>query len=262
MPAKERPAPAWKRDSAGAYRSSDDRFTVVSEGSGRWFLRDNQQPDDFGQPRTTGPYATLDHAKGAADEQRSHAPETSPLVARLKDGKRSTARSAARPTSRGGKAAVAPSGEPARAPTWLERLGQKDAAAARRARALVRALDEVGIPNAEDLVRRDIEGKRPAVAEAALAAALRAAVGSALGGGLVKTARRRIPSLVAQDDDLEAFAAFVASRVVEAMLRELSVGEGAERRQRTLANWRLIEDSDQGRRLIVTPSDVFGEGRP
>jgi hypothetical protein len=183
-------------------------------------------------------------------------------VARLKDGKRSTARSAGRPTSRGGKAAVAPSGEPARAPTWLERLGQKDAAAARRARALVRALDEVGIPNAEDLVRRDIEGKRPAVAEAALAAALRAAVGSALGGGLVKTARRRIPSLVAQDDDLEAFAAFVASRVVEAMLRELSVGEGAERRQRTLANWRLIEDSDQGRRLIVTPSDVFGEGRP
>jgi hypothetical protein len=57
---------------------------------------------------------------------------------------------------------------------------------------------------------------------------------------------------------MTTFAAFVAARVVEAMLAEISVGEGRERRERDLPGWRLSEDAGAGRRLVVTTSDVLG----
>ena len=255
-PAKR--TPAWRRADAGSYRSADERFSIDSEGSGRWFLRDAEQPDDFGQPRTTGPYATLDDAKAAAEDQRQHAPQPSPLTSRLGGrGERRPGRPRAGTPARTGSASK-PTAAPKRK-TWLNRLGERDRAAARRARVLVRALDDAGIANAEQLVRKDVEGGRPAVTEAALAAALRGAVAAALEPGtLVPAARRRVPGLDADEDDLIAFAAFVASRVVEAMLGEISVGEGHEQRTRELPGWRLTEDSGEARRLVVTPSDVLG----
>jgi hypothetical protein len=262
----EKPVPAWRRAEAGSYRSSDDRFSIDSEGSGRWFVRDAEQPDDFGQPRTTGPFATLDDAKAAAQEQRSRNAEASPLAARLKEGDGGTRggsrdRGAARRP--GGRGTGAPAAEPEKKrATWLDRLEDRDRAAARRARALVRALAAAGISDAEEVVRRDVEGGRPAIAETALTAALRASVAAALAPDeLVPAARRRVPGLKGDDEDLVDYAAFVASRVVEAILAQVSVGEGGERRDRELPGWELVEDAGGRRRLVVTAGDVLGRKR-
>jgi hypothetical protein len=256
----EKPNPAWRRAEAGSYRSADDRFSVDSEGSGRWFVRDAEQPDDFGQPRTTGPFATLDEAKAAAEAQRGNAPEASPLQKRLTETSGGRGRSGSR---RGGSRAPTKDRDaatPPRRQTWLDRLEDRDRVLARRARALVRALDDAGIADAEEVVRRDVEGRRPAVTEAALSKALRDAVAAALDpDALVAAARRRIPGLEDDTDDLSAYAAFVASRVVEAMLGQISVGERGTHRDQTLPGWQLIEDAGEERRLVVTASDVLGK---
>jgi hypothetical protein len=256
----EKAKPAWRRAEAGSYRSADDRFSIDSEGSGRWFVRDAEQPDDFGQPRTTGPFATLDDAKAAADEQRGHAPTASPLAKRLgatgdggaRGGTGVRAAGGRRPGAGGAKAAPAP-----KPTTWLDRLEERDRAAARRARVLVRALDDAGITDAAEVVRRDIEGGRPTVTEAALAQALHEAIATALDPDKLVTAARRIPGLDDDENDLVEFATFVASGVVAAMLGEISVGEGRERRGRALPGWQLTEDAGDKRRLVITPSDVL-----
>jgi hypothetical protein len=258
---EERPSsPRWRRTAAGSYRSADDRFSIDSEGSGRWFVRDAEQPDDFGQPRTTGPFATLDDAKAAADDQRGHTPTASPLAKRLAgsgDGgaRRGTgvrAAGARRAGSGGVKAARAR--KPA---TWLDRLEERDRPAARRARALVRALTDAGIGDAEEVVRRDIEGGRPTMTEAALAQALHEAIANAVDPDQLVAAARRIPGLDVDANDLAELATLVAARVVEAMLGEISVGEGRERRGRDLPGWQLTEDAGERRRLVITPSDVL-----
>jgi hypothetical protein len=260
--------PRWRRTEAGSYRSGDDRFSVDSEGSGRWFVRDAEQPDDFGQPRTTGPFATLDDAKAAAEEQRGQAPEASPLAERLHEVRggqgRAGSRGSASPPSSRTRADRGPSsagGERAeakpRTQTWLQRLEERDRSSARHARALIRALEAAGLPAAEEVVRRDVEGGRPAVTEAALSRALHGAIANALDPDKLVVAARRIPGLDADENDLVEFATFVASRVVEAMLGEISVGEGRERRDRDLPGWQLTEDAGKKRRLVITPSDVL-----
>ena len=80
---KPKPVPQWKRAEAGVYQSSDERFSIRSEGPSRWFITDEEQHDEFGLARTVGPFDTLDAAKDAADALRGEAPAASPLAGRL-----------------------------------------------------------------------------------------------------------------------------------------------------------------------------------
>lgn len=107
----------WRRASAGSYRSSDERFEIQSEGSGRWFLVDEQEHDELGLPRTLGPFATLEAAKEAAEAQRGRAAEASPLAERLAEAAANLRPTAAPPTARGrGTAGSSNGSAPTRVP--------------------------------------------------------------------------------------------------------------------------------------------------
>jgi hypothetical protein len=231
---KEKATPAWRRESAGTYRSSDDRFTIRGEGSGRWFLLDDEEHDELGLPRTIGPLATLDAAKAAAEEQRGHAPQKSPLAERIEASRRRP-RGQASERSRGPNAgkdsARTGSISPRKAPaTWLDRLQKSDPAAAKRARGLIDALEDIGVAHAADVVRRDAEGQEPAVAEAVLAVALRRAI-----------AKTRDPA-----------------RLLEAVLDVISMREQLDGADDRLPGWRLVErDGSSQRRVRITSGDVL-----
>jgi hypothetical protein len=81
---RAKPPKEWEREKAGTYRSADGRFTLEGDGAGRWFVRDAEETDELGLPRTIGPYPTLAAAKAAAVGHREHGPEPSPLVGKLK----------------------------------------------------------------------------------------------------------------------------------------------------------------------------------
>ncbi len=172
---KPKPVPPWKRAEAGVYQSSDERFSIRSEGPSRWFITDEEQHDEFGLARTVGPFDTLDEAKAAADALRDEAPAASPLADRLAKG--------ARPASGKRGKEKPPAEEPKPPPppprTWLDKLEDDDREAARRARRLIAALEEEGIEDADALVRRDITGNQPVVAARLLAREILAAVGTA-----------------------------------------------------------------------------------
>jgi len=208
-------------------------------------------------------------AKSAAEDSREREPEPSPLAARLAAAKKRPRRRARPSAGRSRSAAgsspdvrkAAASRKPAAdAPdSWLDMLERTDRQAGRRARSLVRALERIGVTDAEGVVRRDVEGRRPAVAEAVLAVALRRGVAEALDSdSLLPAARRAIPGLAAEDDALAAFAARTAARVIEALLREISEHGRLERDGAGLPGWRLVEDGVEERRLIVTAGDVLG----
>ena len=57
-----------KRDVAGTYHSSDGRFTVQREGPA-WYVSDSDQTDELGMPRLFGPFATLEAAQSAIEDQ-------------------------------------------------------------------------------------------------------------------------------------------------------------------------------------------------
>jgi ribosomal protein S18 acetylase RimI-like enzyme len=100
MPAKvkaPRSPDALKRERAGTYRTADGRFTIESTSSG-WLLLDGEQTDGFGQPRSRGPFATLDLAKGAIAQARTG---PAPITAL------STRRATAAKPAKGGKPAEA-----------------------------------------------------------------------------------------------------------------------------------------------------------
>lgn len=126
------------RQADGGYRTGDERFGVA-QANGSWFLTDEQTADDFGQPRVTGPFATLNAVREAIAEARA-APTSirKPIT---------STKSSAKPKR------AAP---PPKPKTWLDRLTATDR---RRARRMIDALDELGLPDAEDLARARIEGK-------------------------------------------------------------------------------------------------------
>jgi hypothetical protein len=130
------------RQSAGTYRSADERFEVRGEGN-RWFLVDAQQADELGQELVRGPFATLKDVRAAIPEARR---------ADLKPLERP--KQPAKPKA-GKKAGPAPP------PSWIDRLPKAEAS---RVRSLIRALEREGIADAEQLVRRDREGLGPEVA--------------------------------------------------------------------------------------------------
>jgi len=148
------------RESAGAYRSGDERFRVEKSDVG-WYLIDNQQANEFGQQLIHGPLPTLD----AVREQIPGARELRPLL-RVRPLKRKA------PTSRD----AAEGGRPAPAPPpagWIDRIPGKEATDVRR---LIRALEREGLADAEELVKRHRDDSTPVIATRLIEQRLRALI--------------------------------------------------------------------------------------
>ena len=137
------------RQSAGTYRTADERFEVRDGGTG-WFLVDAEQVNDFGQELLQGPFATLAAARAAIPPARST--KITPIRRAPPKGTGETARAGG-----GRKAEPEP---PAPPPSWIDRLRKDEAAGIRR---VIAQLERDGIDDAEDLVRRDREGIAPAL---------------------------------------------------------------------------------------------------
>jgi hypothetical protein len=133
------------RQSAGIYRTADDRFEVRDGGSG-WFLVDTTQANDFGQELIQGPYATLAAVREAIPPART---------AKVTPIRRPAAR------ARGGRSTTARAEPPPKPASWIDRLPKPEADAARER---IVALESSGIDGADALVRRDREGIAPEVA--------------------------------------------------------------------------------------------------
>jgi hypothetical protein len=141
------------RQKAGTYRTADDRFEVRQAALG-WFLVDSTTTDDFGQELVRGPFPTL---KAISDELPEARRTTIKPLPRPKPAKGGTAGSA--------KAARKPKPRPKAERSWLDRLPDAEAAAARR---LIRALSLEGVDDAEELVRAAGKADEPIVARRVL----------------------------------------------------------------------------------------------
>jgi hypothetical protein len=270
--AKPKPVPPWRRVEAGQYRSSDDRFTIGSEGPSRWFVTDDEEHDDFGLALTLGPFGTLDAAKEAADEHRSAAPPSSPLAERVTGAGESRSPAAPqaaqdgvrRRRSKATREAPSPEAEPEPPPpppppkkTWLELLAEDDRAAARRARDLIAALEDAGIDDADALVRRDVVGNQPVVAARLLAGEIIDAVSEATEPRALDRLLKRLPATQRET----ARPGVAATSAIEAVLDVL----GGSRPRRDLPGWRLVErDGPEGepREIRVTPADLRDAREP
>jgi hypothetical protein len=135
------------KQTAGTYRTADDRFEVRNGGTG-WFLVDTAQANDFGQELILGPYATLAAVRAAIPPARSS------KVTPIRPPATKTARSA-------GRKAPEKAAKPPTPASWIDRLPAREAEAVR---ARIAALERAGIADADGLVRRDREGVGPAVA--------------------------------------------------------------------------------------------------
>jgi hypothetical protein len=145
MPAKKSPKATASADPNrlvrqpdGGYRTGDERFGVA-QANGSWFLTDQQTADDFGQPRVTGPFATLHAVREAIPEARS-APTSI----------RKPIKSAAS-VAKSKRAAAPPKPK-----TWLDRLSPAER---RRAKGMIEALQAFGLQDAEDVARARMEGR-------------------------------------------------------------------------------------------------------
>ena len=136
------------RQSAGEYRTADERFSV-EQANGSWFLADRQVPDDFGQPRVAGPFATLKDVEAAIPRARSG---PTPLRKPIPQAQR--------------PAREKPAPKPE---TWLDRLPADDR---RRAERMIRALEKDRLPDAEKVAQAALEGRKRGLAERILRARL------------------------------------------------------------------------------------------
>jgi hypothetical protein len=132
------------RQTAGNYRTADDRFEARQAAQG-WFLVDTEQSNEFGQELIHGPFGTLKALRDAIPESR-----TTKTVAMPKPAK---------PT-KGGRAKAEPKPKP-KPPSWIDKLPPAEGRAVRKTMA---ALEREGSTDAELLVRRDRDGLLPAVA--------------------------------------------------------------------------------------------------
>ena len=118
-------------------------------------------------------------------------------------------------------------------------------------------------------MRRDVLGRQPAIAARLVGRSVGTALRTTLEpAGLATAAKAALPGPMkalrgADEDALAAYAAFVAARVLEAVLEVVTGDDRAEGAGRDLPGWRLIERpaardgaDDMPRRLIVTPQDV------
>jgi hypothetical protein len=271
-PAKApRPPKEWEREEAGSYRSNDGRFTLEGDGAGRWFVRDDEETDELGLPRTIGPFPTLVAAKAAAVDHRDRAPEPSPLARELaaasKRGRTKApdesladqaapADKARRGSEREAPAKAAarkPRPAPPSPPSWLESLEARDRDAAARAREVIRDLESLGIEDPGGLARRDLVGNQPEVAKRLLLEAIRRAAAAQLDPkDLVAGARAKARGA----DDAEALAAYVVARSLAAAVEVLGGMDRLRGGPSRLPGWELVERAPARRRLRLTADDL------
>ncbi|MEA2576771.1 MAG: hypothetical protein QOD78_359 [Chloroflexota bacterium] len=183
------PDESLKRLGGGRWQTRDERF-IIEPQSGTWVVVDAEQTDELGLSLVRGPFGSLGAAKAAIVAAREADPKESPLAeraAKLRDrpetereatGDPPRRRSTSAKSTSSGAPAVAKSAKSAAAsthmasaePKWVQAL---DPADRRRAKRLIDRLTELGAPDPEGMVRRDLVGEVPAVAGFAVSRALR-----------------------------------------------------------------------------------------
>jgi hypothetical protein len=223
-----------KRLGGGRWQTRDERFTIES-ASGRWSLVDSQQTDELGLPLVRGPFASLTDAKEAIEAVRNEPAHASPLAERIAAAK-------ARPKrERRAAAREAPPEAPQAPPIpiWLAKL---DDGTRPRAERLLHAAEDLGIDDAEAIVRRDVTSDDPAVARAVLLRRLAILASEVAGDD-------------AADDERAAMGTVVGTVV------EWLANRGREPGPRlALPGWRLVEEGS-GRRIEISRADVEREVR-
>ncbi len=241
-PKKEPPPPKpWQRAEAGRYRSSDDRFTLETESSGRWFVTDAEELDELGLAADLGPVRDARRGEG----RRRSRPGPRPGGFAAGGASRGGFVEAEAQGLEGGQdvevllaahTSDVPQPEPEPAPpkrTWLDDLEDRDKAAARTARRMIDALEKEGIDDADSLVRRDVLGNEPLVVTRLIA--------------------RDVLAAIAKLDD--ATPTEIAAAVADVL--------ASSKRRANLPGWRLVErDSPSGvdRGLRITPDDLRDAG--
>lgn len=141
------------RQSAGSYRTADERFEARQADAG-WFLVDSEQANEFGQELIHGPFPTLKALREAIGGARTSKVTTMPAPKAAVGGEASKGAAKASKGAKPEKPAEPP-------PSWIDKL---PAAEGRALRRTIAALERDGAEDAELLVRRDRDGLLPAVA--------------------------------------------------------------------------------------------------
>jgi hypothetical protein len=204
------------RDSAGRYHTEDERFEVETDTGGKWYLIDSERTDELGMGRVIGPYPTLPAVRAAIEDART-SPKGSPRLTVVGKEPRSKQKPRARPKP------------PPKPVTWLDRL---DPAERTRAGRLIGALERLGLPDAEKIVRDELTGEQPVLARATLAA---------------RIWKEAIEPLSPAEQK-------VALKTVEALLRVLAGRSGP--RPMDEASWRLVESDEPGRSIELSEDDL------
>ena len=247
-----------KRLGGGRWQTRDERFTIEGDG-GRWTVVDAERTDDLGLPLVRGPFTSLTDAKAAIEAAREEPDRASPLADRL-----AAAKAAPKPAKPAPAKAGAAAGEAGRTkdvqgaaapgrrrprdadpdkgkeaalppPAWLAKLAPEARTHAERSLA---AATELGLDDAEALVKRDVLDDEPAVAEAVVL--------------------RRLALLVRElaGTDADAAERGRVTRIVGTVAEWLS-NRGREPGPRlALPGWRLVEEGSAARRIEVTRADV------
>lgn len=160
MPKKADDPDRLIRESAGRYRTGDERFVVEQESPGAWYVADALHTDELGLPLLRGPFATLTEARSAIADARPSSPPARPVRAKPATDKPAAKRLAGR----------LPAPEPTPKPrTWLDELSSERRKEAER---LIRDLGALAIDGAEALVRRELGSGSPVIALVLLRRAL------------------------------------------------------------------------------------------
>ena len=193
------------RQEAGNYLSGDERFEV-RQSDAAWYLVDRQQTNEFGQELMHGPFASMKAAKAAMSGARA----VKPLLRSMKRAATATRKKE----------------PPKPPPSWIDKLPKPEATEVRKQ---ISALERVGLADADDIVRKDRQSGRPAVATALLQRAIDAALNE----------------LPAEDQD-------AARTIVNRIGAVLADGE---RNREPLPGWALVEVGPDreptGRRLRI-----------
>jgi len=206
-----------KRLPGTGWQTRDGRFTITT-ASGTWSVTDEEQTDELGLPLVRGPFRSLTEAKAAIEAARGSEPAPSTLT-RPADRPKVHPKDEAEPPKAKSKPTLK-AVEPEE-PRWITDLEPADR---RRARQLMRRLEDRGVRDPEGVSRRDLAGGVPTIARIAVADALAKVLGDDPGPGDVRLANRVLEAVIeGRDDGLDV-------------------------------RWRLVDD--EGRPIPVASDDV------
>ena len=142
------------RQSAGTYRTEDDRFEIRQAGVG-WYLVDLERTNELGQELLHGPFPTLKDVRDEIPQARK--------VVQLSGPKP--------------RAPQVPATEPPSPPkTWIDRLPESEQADVRR---LLKAVERAGAADADELVKKARASNDPVIASALIEQRLSALIDEA-----------------------------------------------------------------------------------